>query len=98
MPALLPGAGTAPVLFASPVNAEIVDEETAQGCVLFPIADAKTGKLFVENDEPLALQTLEPAGVDSGGCAWDRSIPAKGILMEDRAGSDYTIQATGKSL
>lgn len=98
MPALLPGAGTAPILFASPVNAEIVDDETAEGCVLFPIADAKTGKLFTEQNAPLALQTLEAGGVNSGGCAWDRSIPSKGILMEDRAGSDYTIQATGKSL
>ncbi len=94
MPALLPGAGTAPVLIASPIDFE----GNALGCVVFPIADPKAGKLFMANDEPLALQTLAPAGVDSGDCGWDRSIPANGILMRDRDGSDYTIQATGKSL
>lgn len=94
MPALLPGAGNAPVLLASPITID----GSAQGCVVFPIADQKTGKLFTENNAPLALQTLEPVGTDSGGCGWDRSIPVKGILMGDREGSDYTIHATGKSL
>jgi hypothetical protein len=95
MPALLPGAGTAPILFASPTDIF----GNAQGCVLFPIADAKAGKLFTELNAPLALQVLPPTGGDSsGGCGWDRSIPAGGILMNDQTGSDFTIQATGKSL
>lgn len=94
MPSLLPGAGTAPVLIASPIDLD----GNALGCVVFPLADPKTGKLFIEDNAALALQTLPPAGSDSGGCAWDRGIPAGGMLMNDRDGSDYTIQGTDKSL
>jgi hypothetical protein len=94
MPALLPGAGTAPVLFASPID---VDGKLL-GCVLFPIADPKAGKLFTESNAPLTLMTLDPVGPEGGGCSWDRSIPAGGILMGDYDGSDYTIQSTGKPL
>lgn len=94
MPSLLPGAGTAPVLLASPIDLD----GNALGCVVFPIADAKAGKLFTTDSAVLTLQTLPPLGDSSGGCTWDRSIPAGGILMSNRGGSTYTIQSTGKSL
>ena len=94
MPALLPGAGNAPLLMASPIDID----GNARGCVLFPIAEPATGKLFTTGDVPLALQTLPPVGDSSGACGWDRSIPRSGILMGNRSLSDYTIQATGKPL
>lgn len=94
MPSLLPNAGTAPVLIASPIDSN----GNALGCVVFPIADPTSGLLFTDSNAPLALQSLPPLGSDSGGCAWDRGITTNGILMNDRNGSTYTIQATGKAL
>lgn len=94
-PSLVPGAGTAPVLIATPV---VALEGAGLGCVVYPFADAKAGKLFVADDAPLALLNLPPAGTNSGACSWDRGILQNGILMNDRAGSTLTVQATRKSL
>jgi hypothetical protein len=93
-PALLPNGGNAQLLFATPLDIN----GNALGCVVFPIANQQTGILFTANNAPLALQILPAAGSDSGSCAWDRGLSARGVLMSDRAGSTYTLQATGKSL
>jgi hypothetical protein len=95
MPVLLPGGGAAPVLIVSPVD----NNDIAQGCLIFPLADAKAGTLFEVDNTPFALQYLLPTGIaDNGGCGWDRGIANGGILMNNRSGSTLTILKTGKSL
>jgi len=92
-PSLLPSAGNAPVLIVTPIDGN----GNATGCVIFPIANEQTGSLFIASNIPLSIQSLLPAGNNNGSCAWDRGILA-GILMSNRSGSTYILQATNKSL
>lgn len=94
-PALVPGAGAAPLLIATPV---VALDGTGLGCIAYPFADPAAGTLFVEEETPQILLNLPPSGTNSGACTWDRGIPQNGILMNDRSGSTLTVQATGKSL
>lgn len=85
-PALLPGAGAAPLLIATPVlnrsvNGSAVDAYS--GCVAFPIADQETGALFRNGAQPRSiLQVPLIADRVNGACGWERGL-GSGLLMNE---------------
>ncbi|MFT3931444.1 MAG: fibronectin type III domain-containing protein [Spongiibacteraceae bacterium] len=90
-PALIPTETSAPVLIATPVINRSVSiggnpfsGDFYSGCIAFPFADEKSGKLFRSGSAPLSIWKIGyQANHLNGACAWDRGASSSGILIND---------------